>query len=117
MGLGPILDNAVNYYANTPAEQVASDAQAVLGQIGDALDRAVSYPHVPEERAKAAGIIMPMFFLEGNVKEPVHPETAQHLGLEAMSDVELSALGIRRLSQDATDLHMPEVPKNLRHQC
>lgn len=69
----------------------------------------------PKERAESAGELMPLFFFEGNAKEPVHPESAQQLGLETMSESELKSLGIRRTMQDVSDLHMPEVPEHLRH--
>lgn len=65
VSIGPALDNAVNYYANTPADQVVRDAQAALGMIGDALDRTFSFPQAPEERAKTAGEIMPFAFADG----------------------------------------------------
>ncbi len=113
--IGPALDNAVNYYANTPFDQVARDAQAAVGYVGEVLKSTLDYSLTPDERAKAAGAIMPMFFLEGSGKEPIHSETAQQLGLEGMSEAELTALGIRRAAQDATDLHMPEVPEHLKH--
>ncbi len=53
--------------------------------------------------------------VEGGAKEPIHPDTAREMGLSAMSESEMAALGTRRVMQDATDLHMPEVPENLRH--
>jgi hypothetical protein len=64
-GIGPVLEKALIYYANTPGEQVASDVQAVFGKIGDALDRTFSYAHTPEDRAKTAGEIMPLIFTDG----------------------------------------------------
>lgn len=48
----------------------------------------------PEERAKMAGTILPMFFFEGNPKEPINPKTVEQMGLEGMSEVELKTLGI-----------------------
>lgn len=115
VGIGPILDNAVNYYTNTPADLVVRNAQAALTQLGDVLDRTFSYSRAPEERAKTAGSIMPMFFFAGSIKEPIHPAAAQQLGLEGMTEGELAALRIGRLAPDASDLHMPEVPEHLRH--
>jgi hypothetical protein len=58
---------------------------------------------------------MPFFFVEGNVKEQIQPETVQQLGLDGLSETELSAIGIRRLTAEASDLHMPQVPENLKH--
>lgn len=65
IGIGPALDNAVNYYANTPVDQVVSDVQGVLGTVGGALDKTFSIAHAPEERAKTAGEIMPFVFTDG----------------------------------------------------
>ncbi|MCC7532119.1 MAG: hypothetical protein IT342_26685 [Candidatus Melainabacteria bacterium] len=113
--IGPALDNAVNYYANTSANQVATDAQAAVDYVGQVLGGTLDYALTPDERAKAAGTMMPMFFLEGNVNEPIHPETAQQLGLKDLSEAELTSVGIRRVVQDATDLHMPEIPSHLKH--
>jgi hypothetical protein len=113
--LGPILDTALNYYANNRPQQVASDAQGVFNKVGDALDKAFSLPHTADDRAKTAGTIMPLFFFEGRAKEPMHPETAQQLGLEKMSEQELEQLGIKRYAPEAGELNMPEVPEHLKH--
>lgn len=99
--IGPALDTAVNYYSSTPADQVVRDAQNVVKQAGDALDRTFSLPHTPEERAKTAGSVMPMFFFDGNVREPIHPETAQQLGLDGLKESKLSDLGILRITRKA----------------
>jgi hypothetical protein len=82
ISIGPALDNAVNYYGNTSADQVLRDIQFVFDAASDSLAQTFSYPHTPEERAKTAGAWMPLFFLEGNIKESIHPKTAQQLGLE-----------------------------------
>lgn len=99
-----------NHFAQSP-DQFNNDFAAVLGPAVAQID----HPLTPSERAAIAGEIMPMFFFEGNVKEPIHPETAQQLGLEGMSQAELTALGVRRAAPDAADLHMPEVPQHLKH--
>jgi len=99
--IGPALDNAVNYYANTSVDQVVRDAQAVLITVGEAIGSALDHALMPEERAKAAGTILPIFFFEGNAKEPIQPKTAQQLGLEGMTQSELSELGILRLTRRA----------------
>jgi len=62
----------------------------------------------PDERAKIAGAILPIFFFEGG--KEIDPNVAKQLRLEQMTKEELKALKIER-----TELNMPEVPKDLRH--
>lgn len=92
--IAPALETAANYYANTPTDHVARDVQSVLGSVGEAIEDTLSHPMTPEERAKMAGTILPMFFFEGNPKEPINPKTVEQMGLEGMSEVELKTLGI-----------------------
>jgi hypothetical protein len=63
--IGPALDNAVNYYANTPADQVAGDAQEALGYAGHALEETLGHPLKPEQRGEYAAAAMPIFFVPG----------------------------------------------------
>ncbi|HEY9867997.1 MAG TPA: hypothetical protein V6D08_02215, partial [Candidatus Obscuribacterales bacterium] len=63
--IGPALDNAVNYYADTPAEQVLQDAQESLGFIGQAVEHALGHPLTPEQRGEYAAAAMPMFMIPG----------------------------------------------------
>lgn len=90
--------------------QLNKDAQMLFDSVVDQID----HPMTDDERAKAAGNLMPMFFFEGNAAEPIHPETVQQLALESMSESELLALGIRRAGKETFDLHMPELPPELR---
>jgi hypothetical protein len=101
VGVGPILDNAVNYYANTPSDQVGRDIQKTLEFAGEALENTLGRALTPDERANIAGAAMPMFFFQGNVKEPIHPETVQQLGLNGLKETELSELGILRITRKA----------------
>lgn len=55
-------------------------------------------------------MILPLFFFEGNAKEPINPNTVEQMGLESLSEAELASLGILRAAQDIGDLMMPEVP-------
>lgn len=73
------------------ADQLNKDAQAILESTTAQIDK----PLEPEERAKMAGILLPMFFFEGG-KEPISPETIEQMGLEGMSEAELKALGIEK---------------------
>ncbi len=113
VGIGPTLDNAINYFANNFSEKVYRDTQSILGRAGDSLDRTFAYPHSPTERAHIAGNLMPMFFFEGNTKKPIRPETVQQLGLEGMSESELAALAIRKAPSELVEYKMPELPAEL----
>jgi hypothetical protein len=101
--IGPSLDNTVNYFANTPAYQVAGDVQAIVGSTGAAIGGALDHAMTSDERANAAGSIMPMFFFEGG-KEPINPETIEQMGLEGMSEAELKALGIEKRAKKAIEI-------------
>lgn len=108
VGLGPQLDNAVNYYANTPARKVIQDATDALGQISDAIDRSFSYPHTPEERAKASGELMP--FADGigtqggSATFKVADAVATHVDRALMQSVRQSLEAIKRAPDLASDI-------------
>lgn len=93
-GIGSALETAANYYASTPADQVMRDDQAALGTISEAVIEHIDHPMTPEERARTAGMILPLFFFEGNAKEPINPKSVEQMGLESLSEAELKALGI-----------------------
>lgn len=76
------------------ADQLNKDAQAIVDNTTAQIDK----PLTPDERAKMAGILLPMFFFEGG-KEPINPETIEQMGLEGMSEAELKALGIEKRTQ------------------
>jgi hypothetical protein len=103
------MANIAAHFSQSPY-QLNKDAQTLFGAVVDQID----HPMTADDRAKAAGNLMPMFFFEGNAAEPVHPETVQQLALESMSESELLALGIRRVGKETFDLHMPELPPELR---
>ncbi|MCC7527156.1 MAG: hypothetical protein IT342_01465 [Candidatus Melainabacteria bacterium] len=102
--------NLAGHFSQSP-HQLNHDVHTLFSAAIEHIDHSLT----PDERAATAGELMPMFFFEGNAKEPVHPETAQQLGLEGMSESELKSLGIHRTMQEASDLRMPEVPKHLKH--
>ncbi|HEY9867647.1 MAG TPA: hypothetical protein V6D08_00445 [Candidatus Obscuribacterales bacterium] len=60
--LGPALDNAVNYYANTPADQVLQDAKEALGYAGQVLEQTLGHPLKVEQRGERSGEAMAMMF-------------------------------------------------------
>ncbi|MBA3994630.1 MAG: hypothetical protein C0469_13980 [Cyanobacteria bacterium DS2.3.42] len=78
------------HFAQSP-EQLNKDVQGALGATMEEIDK----PLTPDERAKMAGILLPMFFFEGG-KEPINPETIEQMGLEGMTESELKALGIEK---------------------
>lgn len=101
ISVGPALDNAVNYYANTPGDQVVKDAQFTVNSAGEALETTIGHALTPEERAKVTGSIMPLFFFEGNVREPIQPEAVRQLSLDGLKESELSELGILQITRKA----------------
>lgn len=113
--IGPYLGNTVTYFSNTRSQHVSRDLQTALGQVGETIDNTLSNPHGPKERARTAGNLIPFFFFEGNANEPVHPGTVKQFELESMSEAELLSLGIRRAGKETFDLHMPELPPELRN--
>lgn len=110
VSIGPALDNAVNYYANTSADQVASDIQAVLNNVGDLLDRTLSYPHTPEERAKTAGSVIPFAFADGIGTEgqsatlKTADAIATHVDNSVMQAIEQSMKTIDAVAETAPDV-------------
>jgi hypothetical protein len=96
------------------ADQLNKDAQAILDNTTAQIDKPLS----PEERAKMAGILLPMFFFEGG-KEPINPETIEQMGLEGMSEAELKALGIEKRVEEVTaveakNIGSKKIPKDVR---
>jgi hypothetical protein len=68
--------------------QLNNDAQALFNTAMDQIDQ----PMTLDERAKAAGNLMPMFFFEGNTSEPINPQTVEQMGLETLGQEELNSL-------------------------
>jgi hypothetical protein len=73
------------------ADQLNKDVQAIIDSTAAQIDK----PLEPEDRAKMAGTILPIFFFEGG-SEPINPETINQMGLEGLSEAELKALGIEK---------------------
>jgi len=76
------------------ADQLNQDAQTIVNSATAQIDK----PLEADDRAKMAGMLLPMFFFEGG-KEPINPETIEQMGLEGMSEAELKALGIEKRTQ------------------
>ncbi|HEY9870483.1 MAG TPA: hypothetical protein V6D08_15065 [Candidatus Obscuribacterales bacterium] len=109
--IGPALDNAVNYYANTPAEQVRQDAQEALGFIWQGLEDSLGHPLKAQERGERAGEMMAAFIPIGankvlNERELVALGGAEKL--ERMTQQELEALGLRRFEMPRLKLERDE---------
>jgi hypothetical protein len=76
--------------------QLNKDIEAILSSIDQ--------PMNADERAEAAGNLLPLFFFEG-AKEPINPETVEQMSLETMTEEELAELGIEKriLAADASE--------------
>lgn len=88
--LGQSAAEMPGHFAQSP-EQLNKDVQAIVNNTTAQIDK----PLDPEERAKMAGMMLPMFFFEGG-KEPINPETVEQMGLDGMSEAELETLRIER---------------------
>lgn len=98
------VDTVMDHLAQSP-EQLNEDVAVVTGRILDTIDK----PMTANERARAAGSLMPMFFFEGGGK-PLDKTAANQMKLDQMTAEELKLLGIERV-----EMHMPEVPRELQH--
>ena len=78
--IGPALDNAVNYYGNTPAEQVGRDARVAIDYAGQALEHNLGHPLKPEQRGEYAAAAMPMFMIPGRGGRMI--ELSEQSGIE-----------------------------------
>jgi len=84
------ISSLAAHFSQSPY-QLNEDIQALIASIDQ--------PMNADERAEAAGNLLPLFFFEG-AKEPINPETVEQMSLEGMTEEELSELGIeKRVSQ------------------
>ena len=97
------VGNVLNHLAQSP-EQLNQDVAVVTGLILDTIDK----PMTANERAGAAGSLMPMFFFEGGGK-PIDKAAANQMKLDQMTAEELKMLGIERV-----EMEMPAIPEELR---
>ena len=84
------------YLTNT--EQLQKDVKSLItgaAQKVEEVVQTIDKPMTPEQRAKMAGTMLPLFFFEGG-KEPIDQKVAQQMKLEQMTDEELGALKIQR---------------------
>lgn len=99
--IGPALDNAVNYYANTPVQETLRDTQEALSYAGQLLEDPLGHSLEPAQRGEHAGLLMPVFVPIGG-KRPLSEAELDALGgatkLEQMTEKELEALGIRKVA-------------------
>ena len=92
--IGQWLSEGPGHLAQSP-EQLNRDLSALATGAMEEIDKPLSV----DERARMAGMMLPMFFFEGG-KEPINPETIEQMGLEGMSEAELKALGIEKRVED-----------------
>ncbi len=104
------MANMAMHFSQSPY-QLNRDVQAVFNAVVEQID----HPMDLDERARAAGNVMPMFFFEGNAAEPISPQTVEQMGLETLSQEELNSLGMSRLMPEVSEFRMPETPEHLRH--
>ena len=92
------------HFAQSP-EQLNRDTAAITDTVIEIIDK----PMMPEQRATAAGSLLPMFFFEGGGK-PLDNAASKQMKLDQMTAEELKMLGLER-----KEMFMPEVPPELRH--
>lgn len=97
---------------------MAKDPNAVnhaLERVGTTIMNASELYSALSNREKGHVIGETMFALIG--PEGMHqlsPKTAEQLGLASMQESELAQLGIRKINAEALEMHMPELPPELR---
>ncbi|MDQ5936748.1 MAG: hypothetical protein QG574_4084 [Cyanobacteriota bacterium erpe_2018_sw_21hr_WHONDRS-SW48-000092_B_bin.40] len=94
------IENTANHLKQSPFQFEKDVLGAFLGAV-DKLDK----PMTAEQRASAAGALMPMFFFEGGGATPIDKAAVNQMKLDQMTAQQLKELGIKRV-----ELHMPEVP-------
>lgn len=95
---------AIWHFSQSP-EQLNKDTAVVTNKVIETIDK----PMMPQQRAVAAGLLLPIFFFEGG-QAPIESKAAQQMKLDQMTAHQLKKLGIERI-----EMSMPEVPPNLRH--
>jgi hypothetical protein len=97
------IEKTATHFKQSPFQFEKDVLGAFLGAV-DKLDK----PMTAEQRAGAAGALMPMFFFEGGAK-PIDKAAVNQMKLDQMTAEELKMLGIER-----TEMNMPQIPENLR---
>ncbi len=86
------------------ADQLHKDVQSLAKHAMHKVDEVVQQidkPMTPEQRARMAGSILPMFFFEGG--KEIDPKAAKAMGLENKTQEELKALEIEKRTTRAKD--------------
>lgn len=96
------IEKTANHFKQSPFQFQKDVLGAFLGAV-DKLDK----PMAPDERAFAAGAVMPMFFFEG-VGKPLDSAAVNQMKLDQMTAQQLKELGIERV-----EMNMPKVPEHL----
>lgn len=91
------------YLTNT--EQLQKDVKSLItgaAQKVEEVVQTIDKPMTPEQRAKMAGTMLPLFFFEG-ANKPIDKKVVQQMKLEQMTEEELKALGIERKADKIAD--------------
>ncbi len=99
------IENTANHLKQSPFQFEKDVVGAFWGAV-DKLDK----PMTAEQRASAAGALMPMFFFEGGGAKPIDKAAVNQMKLDQMTAQQLKELGIERV-----EMRMPEVPEGLNH--
>jgi hypothetical protein len=105
--IGQWVSEGPGHFAQSP-EQLNKDISAVATGAMEEIDKPLSV----DERAKKAGMLLPMFFFEGG-SEPINPETIDQMGLEGMNEAELKALGIEKRIEQLSAAEETEMLKSV----
>ncbi|MDR3616019.1 MAG: hypothetical protein P4L53_20850 [Candidatus Obscuribacterales bacterium] len=97
--IGPALDTAVDYYSeklrNADGKGLAQDAQtfgeAIVGVVSHTLEQ-LQFPQDQAQIGSQAAAMAAFFFVGSKV--PIEAQAAKQLGLETMTQAELTKLGI-----------------------
>lgn len=98
------IANVAEHYSESPFQFQKDVLGTFLGAV-DKLDK----PMTAEQRASAAGVLMPMFFFEGAGTTPIDKAAVNQMKLDQMTVQQLKELGIER-----RELNMPQIPEHLR---
>jgi hypothetical protein len=108
MQIGPALDNALNYYARTPAERVSSDGQRAAAYAWQVLENTIGHHLTPARSGEFAGAAMPAFFPIGRRKS-LGKKGPQSLGIEQpfaeTTRGEAKSLGLKQAPERITESH------------
>lgn len=102
--------------ALTAIAEDPNTANHALERVGTTIMNASERYSALPNREKGHVIGETMFALIGpEGMQPLNSKTAEQMGLASMQEIELAQLGIRKISKDAAELYMPEIPAHLKN--